>query len=848
MERVRIADPASRNVPQQEETSWGDIAKEIAIDAALWVGSGAIASALGATGVGLPLAAAAIYTGSKMAQEAVTGEHQQSLVEMGVEAATGSNMSPAAEWAAQGIESALFFGAGAKTIGKLVGGASKQALKGVDLVVQRPTVQKAVGAARQVGEMAKPGLTWLDRNIMIGSERSVREMFIPGAERLQRSPELRSRNTAKVLRKAEQQKRLVEQLGGQLEKDLAEAHLSDKKLVNEWFKALHDTDKQKTLYGNMSSKAKVAVDNYEHGLMQTKTKSEYYQAYAESVPKAMKKVIVDDLGDPYVPHGIDDFIKSFEAGLSENASQKQIHKGIKNLLNDPNVSNETKQYMKDLWSFGARGPRALTKAAHEASRDYMFSKLKTMYSKTGSAGKANFERMTKGPLTGYWIPRDLRLQLDDYDTIERLAEGTGSKLLSMWKTGKTIMRPAYHFRNLFSNAVLADWGGLSVYRMDIYRKAFKEMREGSPRWLRMKNDAALATFHQNDLMITGKGIEFESNIFDHIHNMFVKATTKSPFSYTSKATGEKVPLSLAGLQNAEESFFKFAKYIHAIEEKGLSHAEAILEAQKYLFNYGEASLGAAKLRKFWVPFATWYTKVIPLAVDTAVHHPIRFGKWAAFGMAMQNYAIDQVGLTDEEYERLQGNLPEWMSSGMNLLMPWRNENGDLNMMDATFLMPGYGDFNELWKLLNFTSGSGLQIPNPAVSVLASLASKQKSSGAPLYRDWEPAGTKLAKIFSYGWDQFMPAIFGGTDYDMWARAIREEEGAPTVAQAALSSIGLKMRPVNPQEMARKKAVINQIHEREFMSDFRKAMRKAKTQKDKQKVLKRFNEIRQSESFE
>jgi len=825
----------SFDIPQrEEEEESGFFSKETAIDMALFVGAGAVAGVAGAfmgpaAPVGVPLLAAGLYGGAKAAEAHMEGRERRSMTEE----LSGKEFSPIVSNAVALGEDALMFWGGGKYPAKIIGGASKKVLHGVELATSRPMSWIGDQAKMRAKATLEDSKVWEKLNQVIvnpldikpfGANRSARELFQPGIERLAKSNVPVLSQSAASIRAAEVQKRHVSRILGDVSKDITPLGMQER---TEVVLGLSKKSIPK------SPKAIEVVDRFHSRISDLHLKTPYDLALRENVAKQMSASFeaTEKVFEEYTPEALEKVFSGWGDRLKAGETTKQIQKGIQEIIEDPNIEGRLKKYAVDMYSAPARVPKAVVKSSRKAQIEYMTQKFLNNRGLLSPVEKAGYEEFKWGMFRQsskkYFAPRDLVLQMKDMDKIEELATVTGSRLMSMWKSGKTIARPAYHIRNLISNAILADWGGLPIYRMDIYSRAFKGMRNGSSEWKEFaKFTAAQGTFTQNDLNLLGEGLEYGSTIFDKAFHVFEKAVGP-----------------LATLQNAEENLFKFAKYIHSTTELGMSKAEAVLDAQKYLLNYGEASLGAAKLRKFWMPFATWFTKIIPLTVDTATNHPLRFGKWIMFGAALQNYAIDQTGIGEHEWEKIKGNIPEYMNNGMYLLMPWRDDKNRLNLMNTTFIMPGLGDMAELYKLLDMTSGGGLQVPNPVVSMVASLASKEKSSGAPLYFDWEPRSTQWAKIASYAWDQFMPGMAPfGTDWDALSRSINEDKNAPTISKSLMSSLGMKLTPIEPRELAKKKRIIDNIHKREWMSQFKREMRRAKNAEDKHKIIEEFRQTR------
>jgi|GEM_PF-4030223 len=835
-QRLVAAGLVPRTAPrtQQEDEGIGSVVKDALWDMALFGAATGVAGVV-ASGGWIPLVAGGLYGAMKYGQEKSTGEPSGTFTEM----IAGSEFSPEVRAGIQAVEGAMFAGGAgkllkyaAKTSGaKAVGSMTGNLLHGVEAVTSKPLTK--LGESWQpiadkiynyaVWPLEKVKVPWtsardpMTNQIIPGSARSVKEYFGSSLSHLEESEDVITAKSAGTIRHAQVQKRAALSPVEGLEKELSDPSLSlmERKGV---------IDRLTTKYEPwpLTTRAKEIVKKFEQGASDAGVTPPYQLEWDKAIIKNLPKSLNQPL--PSMMRLLDPTTKKFlTTGFT-----KETKDDLMQVMWAPTVNDEARVFVKDLMDLPYTAPRAIATSAREGSVAYMMQKLVnskgliTSYRRTPS-----YELVRTGKFAGRWMPRDLRLELEDLEKIERLTNSFGGKWMSLWKSGKTILRPAYHIRNIFSNTVLADIGGLPFYRMDVYAKAFQEMKANSLRWQKfIKTTGGLGTFTHEELMHLGSALD-SSNMLSAGWKLAKKAM-KKPMEF----------------QNAEENMFKFAKYIHSTEEYGMSHARAILDAQKHLINYSEASLGAAHLRAGIyapMPFGTWYTKVIPLFVESAIHHPLRVGKWALFAGALQAYAIEETGLSDAEWDHIKTNMPEWMKHGIKILTPWRDEKQRLNLFNATFLMPGYGDLYELYNLVNFTSSGGLQIPNPAISFLGALASQEKSSGAPLYFDWEPPATKFAKVTSYAADQMLPSVITSDLEKVWD-AITDKEGAPTASQAALSLVGLKMSPLDPIDMARKKHSLDQIHKREWYSQLRKKLRETKNAKDKQDVINDYLDMR------
>ncbi len=539
-------------------------------------------------------------------------------------------------------------------------------------------------------------------------------------------------------------------------------------------------------------------------------------------------------------------VKLSEKGMKtfyqpEGTSIKQVLGSLKEIIESPLSSVKDVTIAKDLYNLPAMVPMDVAKASRAASMEVLFSKLKAMPGVVSDKIKPGYVESTVSAFKGAIIHRDVELELQAMEKLPKIAEGMYQKyFMAPWKTNKVILRPASHIRNLMSNLVLNDWGGLPFYRTDIYIDAYKGMKGNTAAWKEFQKMTGLSRMQFTDAEInqlasgfspkgyfksigSGSGLTYESNILDRAMNVY-----------------DKIVAPARSLYSAEESLFKYAKYLHNIE-KGIGKKEAAFDAIKWTFNFGEVTPEIATIGKYFMPFVRWFSKSIPLGLETAVKHPLRMGKWFAFYQAFQANAMQSTKIDGDEWARIHDGLPEYMQKGMYLLMPWRNDKGQLNLLDMTYIVPFVGDVSQLYQT---ASPVEAVFQNPVFTIPAALISKRKFSGVPLYYDWEDPSTKFAKAAAYGWEQLMPASMpGGTDWRKLQNAFTEQEGAMSVEAALASASGFKLTPVDEIGNMRRKRAIMKVYDREIKAFTKKEIMKTKSDEDQQKVIEQSIKLRQ-----
>lgn len=310
-------------------------------------------------------------------------------------------------------------------------------------------------------------------------------------------------------------------------------------------------------------------------------------------------------------------------------------------------------------------------------------------------GKAGFKwvpghtdalKLKYGDLAGKWIRKDI------FDEVNVITETRGEwqrvydRLLGMWKFGKTALNPATHGRNVFSNVILADFGGLSPLRVDIYAKSAREYIKKGRFYKEALEDGLLGSDW------------FGAEVKSLTSGMLKPGQKRSMFDIAWDMAGRtpvaKIVKKAGDVYQGEEHFFKLALYIQR-RGLGASRAEATAHAHKYLFDYNDLAPALRKLRRapWGGPFLSFTAKALPVVAETAVKHPFKVGKYFLMFNAMNEYGKSMIGMDDREYAKMKASLPPWRRSGWQVLLPFRDKEGKPVLWDLTYNLP-WGDIAE----------------------------------------------------------------------------------------------------------------------------------------------------------
>jgi hypothetical protein len=466
----------------------------------------------------------------------------------------------------------------------------------------------------------------------------------------------------------------------------------------------------------------------------------------------------------------------------------------------------------------------------------------TVHVTSSSKTFGNLQIPKYGGLANKWITPGLEYELQGVPQAIASFERYMGKLLVPWKIGKVVFSPATHGRNIIGNAIMADMGGLPLYRVDIYASAMKDLL-GKGKWSQEAGERLLGTTYASHDIYRQLGSVTGRNVLDWGSRAvgaaagagagYMAVDEKAPFAAKLAAAGAGAAGGYWFGKNAkdlyigEEQFFKLAKYIHN-REKGMGVQDAIDDSLKWLFNYAEVPTGVRAMRSSTTPFITYSYKAVPRLLETAVTHPLRFGKYLIAIGALQQNALAKLDISERDWQNIQRKLPDYLKSSSSLLMPYRDEKGNIEFMDMTYMLP-WGDLAEMGRLGVINKF----IQNPAVLTLWDLGRNRNALDMPIYYDFNSPKVKAMKVFKHMAQMWMPSMTPGLGFNYQAlhEAFNKTPGSPTKRQAYASTFaGLKLKGVNIREEGRKREYLEKMQEGEALGERTKAIRRGVPKKE------------------
>ena len=564
-------------------------------------------------------------------------------------------------------------------------------------------------------------------------------------------------------------------------------------------------------------------------------------------------------------------VGKFSFPVRPKSTTEVLQQGLKDLIEDPTVSYEIQTAAKDLFNLPATLPAEVYKAANSLTNSLLTKQLmKTpgmvLHDKPEKVVQELKDILKEGGLTpksqqqiiakikaiegqqylpstwkpfiksgkSQWVQRDAELELKAMALIPDLANRTYNKyFMGPWKMSKAILRPAALMRNGFTNEMLNHMGGLPFWRQDIYLKALQGMKGSENKFLGQSLNQ-----HFKDLTgIYGTPLDYSLNDLAQVQQL------KYGSNVAEKALHgwDTLTKPAITLYSAMEQHAKFAKYLHNLE-RGLGQKEAAMDAMKWTFNYGEITRATARVRTYAAPFFTWQSKVFPLFAESIIKNPIKWTGAIMLYHGIQNAAIEQAGMSKGEWEEFNTQLPDYLNSGMMFPMPWRDSQGRLNLLDLTYIVPGFGD---AYQMSGHPYSQFFQ--HPLVSIAGGLQNNKKFSGAPIYYEWDDSATKASKSMAYIWENLVPApLPGGTDFNMMKQAMWDtprSEFEPIVTdksrmQALAGFFGGKVTPVDESTTISNAQNLRAAKVGEVNAALKGMLRRARTEKERNQLIEKY----------
>lgn len=398
-----------------------------------------------------------------------------------------------------------------------------------------------------------------------------------------------------------------------------------------------------------------------------------------------------------------------------------------------------------------------------------------------------------GELSEKFVPQHI---FDDIQEMTRPMEaGFTKKLVAGFKFGKVILNPATHVRNVLSNQVL-NWWKLGMNPLD-------------PRVI-SSNATALGEIARKGgkWMAEAKTVGYDLNTMaaNEINNILL-----GPGGLGGK--WRTFVEKMGSIYQGEENFAKLSAFIFNRQHKGLDIEDAWKAAESATFNYSQVTPFIRKLREsiFGFPFITFTYKATPIAIETALKHPIRISVFGKIKQAIET----QSDLSITERER--ASEPGWVRDGFYIKVPIKDQHGRSSYFDLTYILP-FGDLmsgNFFTRQVSRTTGLPETLPeslaekSPFFNVVKELSRNQDFYGDKIWEDSSTQDKQLGNLFRYLTKTYLPPLIadqipggymasGEQRQKGIAGALNKEQEIRqqrTLMQEMLRNVGIKIQPID-----------------------------------------------------
>lgn len=459
-----------------------------------------------------------------------------------------------------------------------------------------------------------------------------------------------------------------------------------------------------------------------------------------------------------------------------------------------------------------------------------------------------------GSLAGKYVKDEVLAQVMPHAEVPSAFARAYRNLLAYWKEGKTALNPVSHMNNTAGNIIMAHLAGVDMWNAKAYWDIAQAFRHNAG-WLKEAEENGLfsGSFSKEEI---AKLLPEEFTRLEEQQESMVKRGFEFVFNYL---LNYGLRQKMRNLYEAEDSFFKALIYKYA-KDHGMSTKDAIDYALGFIPTYDDLPGGARAIRDSAVPFFAWTYKIVPRLAISMFAYPHRFFASAVllWTINMLSYAIAAGDDGDDWWTRFEkgqklketeeGLLPEYMQ-GMGAMF---NPKFMRLWTDPTTNLPVYWNISNFvpgGQMFDFTNQAGgiprpeiLTVGTPLYTLWAAMGLNVDTfTGRGITKDSDTAGEATEKRATYLWRQLAPALaYGGYHFERVLNGLANATGEPimgytgigrngeavTPLNAAINTLGLKVRNVDFQKEFSFKISDIQRENREILANIRSLSRQMK----------------------
>lgn len=379
--------------------------------------------------------------------------------------------------------------------------------------------------------------------------------------------------------------------------------------------------------------------------------------------------------------------------------------------------------------------------------------------------------------------------------------GTITQATKLWKMSKVALNPPSQVRNGISNVILLNLSGIPLRKIPTrLSQALNDMRQNGPYTDIAKKYGILdSTFSRQEMI--------------DINKAYLKAKAKETGNIVDRIKYIGGAISEIGT-NAYQKMEIVGKTAKIIDEmsKGADEATAALRAQETLFDYSLVPPSVRYLRNapVGIPFLTYYYKVLPNLLETAIRYPERYVPYLAIPYGMHEIVKQYQGITSEDIKTIKQSMPEWIrDNGNALILPIKDENDKWQVLDFSYFLP-YAMFTGMAKdvkeleLQEALSKSGV-FGGPLPQIISAIQTNiDPFTKREIINEYDPEAKQLADMMLYAIRMAAPTWLTDTGFaGKLLQSINKDVnkfGDPKVTktQAILRLVGTNIYPIDPEQ--------------------------------------------------
>lgn len=382
---------------------------------------------------------------------------------------------------------------------------------------------------------------------------------------------------------------------------------------------------------------------------------------------------------------------------------------------------------------------------------------------------------------------------------------------AMIPTHNTARSPVTHMNNIMSNMMFMD---MADVRMQDLSKGIKSFIKGDAEYMAARDAGAFG----GDMIAQELRKEVLQPILDDIAKagadgknpllarMGMLGTVADKIWTWAKVADDRM---LTAYQ-MEDEVFRMATYLRR-RSLGDSVEVSAKHAREQFLDYDIRAPWVNAARNSVLPFISYSYRAIPKIAENVMNRPWKVAKYFALAYAanMLAYMWDD-GDDGEDRERASLRDEEqgytWFGIPRMMRMPYRDADGMPVFLDVRRWIPSGDVFDTNQGQSAIPVPSSLQLGGPLLLAFEFALNKQSFTGNEITNDLtDTSGDKAAKVGDWLWKSWMPSAAWVPNSWYWEKIENALKGAEdysgrkySLPEAALSSVGIKLKPQNVED--------------------------------------------------